>query len=142
MNYDSFGLRISCTSNEKSPNSRIPSISDDNTLMRTETKTEESRTNANCNKGSSRSPEMPLGLRFPYVLGGGACGTHVPRAVLQLANEVLEVSDANWSRTIKVTCRKTSGITWQLFADITCTVFRAQGSRFTQTFKPRKRRIG
>ena len=56
-------------------------------------------------KGSfSRSPEMPLGLRFPNVLGGGAGGTHVPRAVLQLANEILEVADADWSRAIWITC--------------------------------------
>ena len=58
-------------------------------------------------KGSfSRSPEMPLGLRFPNVLGGGAGGTHVPRAVLQLANEILEVADADWSRAIWITCAK------------------------------------
>ena len=54
----------------------------------------------------SRSPEMPLGLRFPNVLGGGAGGTHVPRAVLQLANEILEVADADWSRAIWITCAR------------------------------------
>ena len=52
---------------------------------------------------------MPLGLRFPNVLGGGAGGTHVPRAVLQLANEILEVADADWSRAIWITCAKEVG---------------------------------
>ena len=51
----------------------------------------------------THAPEVSLGLCFPNVLGSGTGGTHVPRAVLQLADEVLEVTDANWSRTVKVT---------------------------------------
>ncbi len=44
------------------------------------------------------SPEEPLGVGLPDVVGRGA-RTHVPRArVLQLPDQVLQVPDPDWSR--------------------------------------------